>query len=484
MYVSYFFAEVSAPDVHAYFRERIQKSHAAVAQVCGSSNLLLAPSLVENYAVDLARSLPDFKSVPMGPSANLDALPDDVGKIARRRYSCMIQEIDTLFPALDDEKTEKDDVSYLTADYQGHPAGSITLKRITNLSTIYYIYPKIRWDINSQTLVETGLQRGVLASAPMTLLGAGGIDFGSAAKSLASGLTGLAPAPFDIIGSALLDALWPSSDDAENTWKQVYENLQTILKNELAQDRITTASNKIKGVVNFLNTRYLIEKAAAIETRDGKKFISEENKKFLYGLLNPYDVTFFTEVMNELMSFKDGNVYDQQAAVLANFMLGANVHLGMFQEFALVDWRYDDPTKSPSANVIRQLAKNYGKYAGEIAPYVKSVRLAQISEVKSDSSTFCRGGPAASCTTNYWFWFEDSNNSYKSNQYSYSSAQKNPPDVKGDANRARQDYYNHISGEMDQTLQSQVFEVINQWKKLETDPLTNWEKSLSLTVDR
>lgn len=102
---------------------------------------------------------------------------------------------------------------------------------------------------------------------------------------------------------------------------------------------------------------------------------------------------------------------------------------------------------------------------------MKALRLAQIGGVEERANTICQPGPPTFCDTSYSFWFTDSNNGYRSPDYNYHSVQKRPPDARGDAQRAREDYYNGKSWEIDGTLQSEVYDVASKWDVLVSNPV-------------
>ena len=231
------------------------------------------------------------------------------------------------------------------------------------------------------------------------------------------------------------------------------------MKNALAENNVNVAAAKLQGVVSFLDNEYV-----ALKNTPGT------TKEQLMTALQPYDTAFFLDIVN---IFMHTNTEDQglAAASLANFMTGACLHMALNQERALQDPNAPTPAESAYAQTVINLADTYGQYARNTAPYVKNLRMAQISEVQSSSESFCQGGPAGSCTTTYWFWFTDDNDGYRSSDYSYNSAQKDPPDVEGDAKAARDQYYNDRSAEIDADLQTQVFDVANQWDNLKNNPI-------------
>src|SRR6202012_2514919 len=105
----------------------------------------------------------------------------------------------------------------------------------------------------------------------------------------------------------------------------------------------------------------------------------------------PYDTAFFLDIVNIFM-FTSTTDQAIAAASLANFMTGACLHMGLNQERALEDPSVPNPSDSAYAKTVSKLATVYGDYAKKTAPYVKQLRLAQISGVQDRRETFCHGG--------------------------------------------------------------------------------------------
>lgn len=441
------FGSVLAADKPAYLRQRIAMLHAAGAYQFNGDRSLIASNELSDYVSIIDQAIKEDITPPLADEIDLAAIGGEAGNELRRRKVCMLDEVKRFFPLVDGELVEKNSVSYLTDEWEDFPAHAIALKQVTNLSVCYYIYPDTTADLVNNQLVEAGL---VSSGQPVRhrLMGSDSPNFGEAAKTLAESMAGLMPPPMDTYGSALISLLWPSGDDAAAQWLEMYKTLQKIIKNGLAEAEISRASTKVKGFVMFLDNEYSALKKSPVST-----------KQNLLDALAPYDVIFFQDIVNVFMYTKTD---EQQlaAAALANFMTGACLHINLNQERALVDPRVTNPADSPYAHTLSNLAKTYADYAEKAAPVVKQLRMDQIGTVQSSSNTYCRGGRAPSCTTMYSYWFTDSNNDYKSEEYNHNSSMKNPPDSQGDAQRALEAYKQKISQEMDDLLKSQVYDVV------------------------
>jgi hypothetical protein len=285
--------------------------------------------------------------------------------------------------------------------------------------------------------------------------------YGSAARDLAKALAGLAGPPLNIIGAFVINAFWPTGSSASTNWDEVYANLQQIIRTGLAENEVKRAAVMVQGFATFLANEYVELKKARRRRKDD-----------LLRALQPYDTAFFLDIVGRFM-FADKPTSDIATASLANFMLGANLHIALNQERALEDPDYsDDPSVSPFARTAANLATLYADYARKAAPKVKELRLNQVTDIKSSHETHCQGGPAAHCTTIWSYWFEDNNPQpkYKSKEYSYVDGGKGShDDAKPQAQQARKAYLAKVERELN--LKEQVFDVAAYWDKIAANPI-------------
>lgn len=398
------------------------------------------------------------ESLPLAPRYDLGRLSPGERRVIRSRMRCLIGTVNARFPLLDGEqlRPDADLVSYLSREWGDYPRHSVVLRRRSNLGMTYYLVPDVFVDLRRRRVVIMAAPpRGRVRAAPAAY----SPDFAGAARDLAKALAGLAPPPLNLVGAFLINAFWPTGSKASADWEKVYGELQKIVKNGLAAQEVERAAVKVQGFVQFLDTEY-VELKKSRRKRPGQ----------LLAALAPYDVAFFLEIVNVFM-FAEKPTADIAAASLANFMLGANLHIALNQERALVDPDYqDDPRSSPYARTAVNLARTYAAYARAVAPRLKELRLGQITGIKEDSYTTCPGGSAAPCTTRWWYWFEDGNPKpkYVSEKYQYYSSQKHPPDARGQATEARKVYVAAIVKALD--LQ-RVNEVADYWDLIAKEPI-------------
>lgn len=374
-----------------------------------------------------------------------------------RQIRCFIRTVDEQYPLLDGEHLApgSDTASYLTADWLDYPRYTVVLERRTNLATTYYVLPGTVADPRRHRVCFTAVEPTGRAALTATRAAP---DFADIAKKIAKALAGKAPSPYNMIGALLIDLFWPSGGDANKDWEKVYSELQTIVKNGLAEAEVRRASTKVKGFVSFLSTEYVALKQSP-RKRPGA----------LLNALQPYDTAFFLNIVNVFM-FEEKPTADIASASLANFLLGANLHIALNQERALVDPDYaDDPSESPYAKTAANLARQYADYAESAIEGVVKLRLAQVTGVKHDHETHCSGGPAARCITFWYYWFEDHNPKpiYKSKVYSYNDQEKDPPPAQKNAEAARKTYV----ADLEKQLRVGVPEVVAHWREIAKNPI-------------
>jgi len=452
--------ENSSPPL--YIEQKIRAMFLAAELVAGNiGRNRLTPVKLRKYVNALveSRKKDGVPSLPVVSRYDLKRCSAAERRIIDRRIRCLLDTVNSQFPLLDGEHVlpKGDFPAYLKSAWHGYPRATALLRRRTNMATTYYMVPDTFVDArNRRVVVQAQDPRG----REMRIKAAYQPDFGKLARDIAKGLAGKAPSPFNIIGAFLIDQFWSSGSKANEDWQKVYQNLQEIVKNGLADAEVKRAAAKVKGFVNFLSTEYVELKKSQRKRPDA-----------LLQAMQPYDTAFFMDIVNIFM-FTEKPTADIAAASLANFMLGANLHIALNQERALVDPDYtDDPGQSPYAKTAANLARLYGDYAKEAAPGVVSARTKQITGIKTDHDTHCQGGAAAHCTTTWYYWFEDNNPKpkYKSKVYSYVDADKHPPDAKKQATDARKAHIKKITDELD--LQTQVYDVVAYWTEVAKNPV-------------
>lgn len=272
-----------------------------------------------------------------------------------------------------------------------------------------------------------------------------GVNFGAGARMLASGMTGLAPAPFNVLGASLIAALWPSTSQATTDWQNVYTELQTIVQNQLEAETVQIAKDKLNGYLLFINNTYL----------PAKQNVSKLPNKDLFDLLESqdYNKTFYDDIVSV---FIHDTSTEKSAAALANFMLGAQLQLNLNQELALTDPSVSDPNKSIYAGTIVKLCtETYRNYALNAANNVLAVRVGQIGNCVFHEKTHYGAPP------NQWYVFADLNGDHVSPNFN----------TEASCVSYRSEYTTGIEDALKKTLQSQVYDILDHWQTIGQNPV-------------
>lgn len=454
------FGAIEKPSPHTYVEQKIRSMFGAMDLIANrrGRSRLSKPKL-ESYVNSIIRSRRggNIPRPPLTQRYRTDHFTPGERRKLNRRIRCFVKTINQQYPLLDGEHLDSssDFPSYLNADWLDYPRYTIVLERRTNFATTYYVVPDATAEPrNHRVAFRSVMPKGRADALPRTAPP----DFTAMAQKIAKGLAGKAPPPYNMIGVLLIDLFWPSGKDANADWDKVYKALQEIVKNGLAEAEVKKAAAKVKGFVSFLSTEYVELKRSPRRKPDA-----------LLNALHPYDTAFFLDIVNVFM-YGDKPTTDIAAASLANFLLGANLHIALNQERALVDPDYaDNPSESPYAKTAANLAKLYGAYATEALEGVVKARVKQVTAVKEDHESHCSGGSAGRCTTFWYYWFEDNNPKpkYKSKVYSYCDQDKDPPPAKKNAGKARKAYIK----ELEKQLSKGIPEVVKQWNEIVKNPI-------------
>ncbi len=273
-----------------------------------------------------------------------------------------------------------------------------------------------------------------------------GVNFGAAAKTLASGMAGLADPPFNVLGATLISALWPTSDKGTTDWQNVYTELQTIVQNGLEAQTVQTAKDQLNGYLLYIKNDYLPAKKTPKVTK--KKLFDKLQRQ-------SYNQVFFSDIVSV---FQHDTNSEKSAAALANFMLGANLQLALNQELAINDPSVTNPNHSQYANTIKALCKSYRTYALKAGANVFTSRGDQVTHCAFHERTHYGAPP------DQWYSFTDNHDAYTSPNY---------PN-KASCNSAWDSYTSGVDNAMNETLQAQVYDTLNHWLQLVITPVPTY----------
>ena len=123
----------------------------------------------------------------------------------------------------------------------------------------------------------------------------------------------------------------------------------------------------MNGFISFMNTQY-------VHIRDNK----EIPKKDKFNALAPYDHDFYTRIAEQL---QEKNNSALAISALANFMLGANLHIALIQEKGL---QSEGGQIEAYKKTVVSLVEKYGAYATSMKPIMVNYRTGFISKIKTD----------------------------------------------------------------------------------------------------
>ena len=470
------FTKVKSATPEIYLIERLKNLFGSKSFGSKERRELPHPKKIKRIAREFMKSIPERTEPLMAAPLDVNAFNKDkrlrlpnlvqdkrffrrFHKRYRLHYTCMTNTIEGYFPPADGEVIIKEDLSYLKEAWNGFPDNVITLRRETNYSIAYYVFPEVEVDLKNVGLIFTQSQKTLASVSTLAVDTDPNIDFGGSALTLATGLVGNAPAPYNTIGAALLTAFWPKADSSANMWKEVYAALEEIVRLGLNENDIDMASAKAQSISLWLNDTYKNMNNDPTKTPEMKIAALESKDEIILNEI--MSVLWFKTTLD---SFPD----KLAAQALANFMLAANLHLGVLQEMAIQETLIT-PSPNTYYNSIKDYARDYNDYAKARAPFIKELRMDQISDLLDETTTNCSGG-ATNCTTTTFFWWEDSNPPYTSSLYSSSGPKdKINPKVDADMNRTR--YIGIISDDMDKILNDEIIKVADTWLQLIVEPL-------------
>ncbi len=441
--------------IHIYFRD-LQKTKNPAAYLkakykgkntgIDSLTLLSAPDWD-----DLAQSGP-LQENEAPPLATPDTVKNSKAILKRyaKKIKCMIEEVDDAAPLAKGEKVKKngDIPGFLSKEWRGFAANTVVLKRSTNEATLYFIYEHLR--LEDGLLIEIPLSEEMRLYSDFTFaVAAAGPDWAAGAKTLAKGLAGLAPPPLNVIGAALLDLVFPSSNSIN--WDAVYQQFQQIVTQSLTQQTLDETRAKIGGVISWLNTQYLILKA---DPNFPREKLQEE--------LGRYDTIMYVDVVSILLDER------WELGGFPNFLVAAGTHLGILQERALVS--PGDPRQSAFAGSVKARAAQFVDHINKTVPKIINARVAQVTGLKVHKETSYHAYPAV--ITTYSYYFEDPKAGYRSPNIGNAGSKKSlEDDYKNRATEQRNLYIANLRTQTAAEVENNAFPVRDSWQVLVTDPI-------------
>ena len=328
---------------------------------------------------DDARFLLMIQAPPPAPLVDPRLYPAASEKVKRERelrMACALQSVERETPLLSGETVESDEFSFLTGAFMGCPERTVGLRRRTNYGEMLYLFPGATIGSDGQLqLSEPPLPEGIVAPAI-----AMEIDFGSIATKIAGGIaSGMLSAVGGAIAGAIIGKIFPPG--VPSYFDQVYKEMERIIGAQLQQSIIDQINGAINNVKVHITTEYTPAKV-------GKDLNKLDDRQFLFNLLQKYETTYLTGPGGMLGTI----MADQYAKLgLGIFVLGAGLHLTLFQEMANVDpsnkgadGKFRSPLESsygrPQSGTIASTAAYYSDFAEKFWPQVLADRRNKIHQ--------------------------------------------------------------------------------------------------------
>lgn len=231
----------------------------------------------------------------------------------------LINSVTETYPLVPDERIIRDVIGYLQEDFLAYSAGTIVFIRTTNKAKIIHFFASFRYSARGiKYIKETSQPQITYTSTP---------EIPAVIKDLFNGLTkGL----LGMVGSWVFDQVFPSGgSEINDLLNKIQESTRNIFREELDEDTLKKKKNSIESIILFMQREYNPLKESPSSTREQ-----------LYNMLRVKDDIMWHDVMKDLV---DKNY---RSKGISHLVTGANTHLSIFQELAIIDPKEPDPQKS------------------------------------------------------------------------------------------------------------------------------------------
>lgn len=167
------------------------------------------------------------------------------------------------------------------------------------------------------------------------------------------------------VGGKILENIFPEKS-LQSYFDEMYDRIKALVRQELARNEIEKIDARINGTISFIRNEYRHHKA------DFEKPHSKTTRELLNNKINPYINLFHTEVCQTL------NQPSLRNPGFSVFLIGASVHLALYQELATIDPANHNPKESAYAKSVSSIAGDYVKMASEIWKNLSDERLKRI----------------------------------------------------------------------------------------------------------
>lgn len=361
------------------------------------------------------RMIAPLPPAPLADAASHPDLSEAVRRQHEARIACALRSVDTETPPLTGETVEKDEFTYLTAPFNGCPERTAVLHRTTSYGELLYLFPGVTVDSAGRLLFQAPSSPGRSRVVPLPfeaafLASASGVAppvtaaLGSVATTIAEGIASemLSAVGGAIVGS-LMEEIFPPG--VLSYFDQVYEQMKEIVGAGLQQTTIEQIDGAINSIRDHLDTEYR-------PARQGKDLNRLEHRQSLFSLLQKYEATYLSGpggMLGTLMADK----YAKPG--FSAFLLGAGLHLVLYQEMANVDpsnrassGEFRGPLESsygrPGNGTIALSAARYAGFAEKIWPQILADRAGKIYRKEGIR---CAAGDISGGSCRSYVWFRD-----------------------------------------------------------------------------
>ncbi|WP_049723072.1 hypothetical protein [Gilvimarinus polysaccharolyticus] len=284
-------------------------------------------------------------------------LDERAHRIIELSKHCALADLHSSAPLIPGETIESDVFSYLSQAYEDVPEGTGALVRTTNYAITIHLF-------EGTLITDEGLVNNMvvdeIASLPSPRL-TGGESL--VAKILLKILSSAASSAGSKVGASIFKAVsealfGPDSEDLAKT-------IANVMKKEITENTVTEFAGRLDGIISYLTIDYLNRKA--------KSDLSDmEDRKALYTILEQYSQSLYA-VIGVLSQERFERVG------LQSYMLATSMHILLYQEAAMVDYKTKNPNESDKFFTMQSRASIFRNHVDRVFHDIVTDRLAKIT---------------------------------------------------------------------------------------------------------
>jgi len=376
-----------------------------------------------------------YKNIPVSKPIDFSVFSTDNQLVFEKKKKTLISEIGDMFPLLEGETVQTDNMVYLTDEWQKNQPFTICLKRTTNLAELVYV-----------TNVVANFSDEKITKAKLGQLG----QLGSlSAKDFVAGLCGLLPPPYGVIGGLFVQAFWPSQQNARTMANATVEEFKKYVAETITVKNTSGKLTELESVVNWFDLSYHPDNSDKDDLRN--------------------QLNFQLDAIDKIIAYFQTNRGEDTDKVsveyLPNFVLAANMNLAALQSKAKT---YDDPKNSGPADAIKAKANNFSAYVRKYCPIAMRLRLEDISGVTKGYHKSVVNGDVVSYP--YFYWTDKGKKPvWVSDDQPWETCHEDEYREKAEAVRTK--YVDQVRGITARFLQENYYDVADHWDILQNDPV-------------